>query len=68
MQQGGDLSKEQAEDLIAQWDIGAQIERETREGRVRTGVSQRGKRRCKRCGETGHNSRTCEKDIVNVSY
>ena len=67
IQQGGDLSKEQAEDLIGQCDIGAQIEGETREGRVRTGVSQRGKRRCKRCGETRHNSRTCKKDIVDIS-
>jgi hypothetical protein len=34
IQKGGDLSKEQAEDLIAQCDVGAQVEGETREGRA----------------------------------
>jgi hypothetical protein len=37
-QEGVDLSKGKAEDLIAQWDVGAQIEGETREGRARTGA------------------------------
>ena len=64
---GGDLSKEQAEDLIAQCDVGAQVEGESREGRARTGAGNQRKRHCKRCGETGHNSRTCEKDVVDVS-
>ena len=67
IQAGGDLSKEQAEDLIAHLDVGAQIEEETREGRARTGAGKQRKRHCKRCGETGHNSRTCEKDVVEVS-
>jgi hypothetical protein len=67
IQKGGDLSKEEAEDLIAQCDVGAQVEGETREGRVRTGAGKRGKNHCKRCGETGHNSRTCKKDVVDVS-
>ena len=48
IQRGGDLSKEQAEDLIAQLDVGAQIEGETRESRVRTGASKQHKRHCKR--------------------
>jgi hypothetical protein len=34
IQKGGDLSKEQAEDLIAQCDVGAQVEGETRESRA----------------------------------
>jgi hypothetical protein len=34
IQEGGDLSKEQAEDLIAQCDVGAQVEEETREGKA----------------------------------
>jgi hypothetical protein len=67
IQKGGDLSKEEAEDLIAQCDVGAQVEGETRGGRVRTGAGKRGKSHCKRCGETGHNSRTCKKDVVDVS-
>ena len=67
IQKGGDLSKEEAEDLIAQCDVEAQVEGESREGRARTGAGKRGKRHCKRCGETGHNSRTCKKDVLEVS-
>jgi hypothetical protein len=67
IQKGGDLLKEEAEDLIAQYDVRAQVEGETREGRVRTGASKRGKRHCKRCRETRHNLRTCGKDRVDVS-
>ena len=67
IQKGRDLSKEEAEDLIAQCDVGAQVKGETREGRARIGAGKRGKRHCKRCGETGHNLRTCKKDIVDVS-
>jgi hypothetical protein len=67
IQKGGDLSKEQAEGLKAQCDVGAQSKGETHESRARTGASKRGKRHCKRCGETGHNSRTCKKGVVDVS-
>ena len=67
IQEGGDLLKEQAEDLIAQWDVRTQIEGETREGRARAGGSKQHKRHCKRCGKTGHNSRTCAKDAANSS-
>jgi hypothetical protein len=34
IQKGGDLLKEQAEDLIAQCDVRAQVEGETRKGRA----------------------------------
>ncbi len=67
IQAGGDLSKEEAEDLVSQLDVRAQVEGETREGRARTGAGKRQKRHCKRCGQTGHNSRTCKKDAVVVS-
>jgi hypothetical protein len=67
IQEGGDLSKEEAEDLIAQCDVRAQIEGESRDGRARTGAVKRGKGHCRRCRETGHNSRTCKKDVVDVS-
>ena len=62
IQKGGDLSKQEAEDLIAQLDVGAQVEGETCEGRARTSVGKQRKSHCRRCGEIGHNSRTCKKD------
>lgn len=67
IQKGGDLSREEAEDLIAQCDVRAQIKGESCEGRARTGAGKRGKGHCRLCRETGHNSRTCKKDIVEVS-
>ena len=59
IQKGGDLSKQEAEDLIAQLDVGAQVEGEMREGRARTSVDKQRKSPGRRCGKTGHNSRTC---------
>ena len=67
IQKGGDLSREEAEDLIAQCDVRAQIKGESCEGRAQTGAGKRGKGHCRLCRETGHNSRTCKKDIVEVS-
>ena len=67
IQRGGDLSKEEAEDLVAQSEVGAQVEGETHEGRARAGAGKQRKRHCKRCGKTGHNSRTCKKDNVEIS-
>ena len=66
IQEGGDLSKQEAEDLIAQLDVGAQVEREIRKGRARISVGKQRKSHCKRCGKTGHNSRTCKKDAVET--
>jgi len=66
-QKGGDLSKEQAEDSMAQIDVRAQIEGETRGSRARTGAGKHRKRHCRCCRETGHNSRVCEKDTTEVS-
>ncbi|KAF2745975.1 hypothetical protein M011DRAFT_404980, partial [Sporormia fimetaria CBS 119925] len=56
IQNGGDLSKQEAEELIAQLDV----EGEMRESRARTSVGKQRKSHCRRCGETGHNSRTCK--------
>ena len=67
IQKGRDLSKEETEDLIAQFDVEAQVEGEMREGSIRTGTGKQRKRHCKRCGETGNNSRTCKKDVVYAS-
>jgi hypothetical protein len=67
IQKDGDLSKEEAEELIAQCNVEAQVKGESREGRVQTGTGKRGKGHCRLCGETGHNFRTCQKDIVEVS-
>ena len=57
---GGSLSIQEAEDLIAEKDVGEQlIEEMTRSGR-RTEGAPICVRRCGVCGETGHNARTCQ--------
>jgi hypothetical protein len=48
-------------DLIAEKDSGGQVEGRESSKRVRT------QRRCGRCGETGHNARTCAVEIVDAS-
>ena len=56
------LTKGAREDILAQNEANQQIAHEERQGGARSGLSQRAQRRCTRCKETGHNSRTCEKD------
>ncbi|KAF1922649.1 uncharacterized protein M421DRAFT_410079, partial [Didymella exigua CBS 183.55] len=41
----------------------SRIEREQCQDREQLGLSRQALARCKRCRETGHNSRTCKKDI-----
>jgi len=64
IQKGETLSQAEAEDIVGQRDVEVQLETERRQERVRTGASRRGIRRCKNCGEAGHNKRTCKKDTA----
>jgi hypothetical protein len=48
-------------DLMAEKEVGGQKEGGESSKRVRT------QRRCGRCGETGHNARTCAVEIVDPS-
>jgi hypothetical protein len=66
IQKGGTLSQAEAEDIITQRDAETQLKVEGREQRVRAGAGGAGTRRCKRCGETGHNKRTCKKNVVDL--
>ena len=66
IQEGGTLSQVEAEAIVEQRDVDGQFEKEARDGRLRAGGSRGGIRRCKTCGETGHNKRTCQKDTVEV--
>ena len=64
IQHGGTLPQQEAEDIVECRDADALVEAERREERVRTGGGGQGSRRCGRCGEAGHNKRTCKKDAV----
>jgi hypothetical protein len=58
--------QQEAEEIIKRRDADALVEAERREERVQTGSSGLGSQRCGRCGEAGHNKRTCNKDTVDI--
>jgi hypothetical protein len=64
LQKQGVLTKGAGEDILAQREVNQQITREERQGGERSGLSRQALARCKRCRETGHNSRTCKKETV----
>jgi hypothetical protein len=63
IQKRGTLTKGEGEDILAQREVEQQISREERQGGARSGLSRQALARCTRCRETGHNLRTCKKDI-----
>ncbi|KAF7565581.1 ZnF-C2HC domain containing protein [Pyrenophora tritici-repentis] len=66
IQKHGVLIKGAGEDILAQNEADQQIAHEERQGGARLGLSQRAQRRCTRCKETGHNSRTCNANTVDI--
>ena len=67
IRQGGALSVQEGRDLVAQNDVGQQIEGEMRENGGRRKRTETKERRCGRCGNIGHNARTCQKDVDIIS-
>jgi hypothetical protein len=67
IQQRGVLTKGAGEDILAQREADQQIAREQRQEGERSGVSRQALARCKKCRETGHNSRTCKKDTLDTA-
>jgi len=67
IQKRGILTKGEGEDILTQREAEQQIEREQRQGGERSGLSRQALARCKRCRETGHNSRTCKKDTLDTA-
>ena len=61
------LTKGEGEDIIAQKNAKQQQESKRREAVARSGVNRQAIARCKRCRETGHNSRTCQKDTIDTA-
>jgi hypothetical protein len=66
IQKHGTLTRGEGEDILAQKEADQQIEREQRQGGERSGLSRQALARCKKCRETGHNSRTCKKDTLDT--
>jgi hypothetical protein len=66
IQKGGTLSQAEAEVLIARTEAVVQINEESCKERVQAGVGSKRIRRCRKCGEAGHNRRTCKKDTAET--
>ena len=64
IQKRGVLTKGAGEDILAQREADLQLAREERQRGEQSGLSRQALARCKRCRETGHNSRTCKKETV----
>ena len=60
MQDGGSLSLQEAQDIIAKQEIGAQLREETRRNNSCTKAGELRVRHCSNCGKAGHNARTCQ--------
>jgi hypothetical protein len=67
IQKRGTLTKGEGEDILAQKEADQQIEHEQRQDGERSGLSRQALARCKKCRETGHNSRTCKKDTLDTT-
>lgn len=64
LRQGGSLSFQEAEDIIAIEEVNTQIRAEVKGNNSRTKEGDLRIRRCGNCGNPGHNSRTCQEDIT----
>ncbi len=68
IQKRGALTKAEGSEIIVQINVDQQIQRESRQNGTGPGRDAPQQRRCGRCGETGHNARTCQKDQENTVY
>jgi hypothetical protein len=65
IQKRGTLTKGEGQDILAQKEADQQIKREPRQGGEQSELTRQALARCKRCIETGHNSRRCKQDTLD---
>jgi hypothetical protein len=66
IQKGGTLLQAEAEVIIAKREVAEQVVKERREERRQAGVTRQSTPRCKGCGNTRHNMRTCGRDAAEL--
>jgi hypothetical protein len=64
VRQGGTLTVEDTQDILAQKEAEEQARRDKRSEEGRQNEGQPSRRRCGTCGQTGYNARTCQDTIV----
>lgn len=67
IQSGGSMTIGEAQRLTALKEFGARSDGKKPKKQVRAEGGEPSQRRCGRCGETGHNARTCKNDVEIVS-
>jgi hypothetical protein len=63
LQDGGSLTIQDGEDLQAQIVVDEQLQGESHQSSGRTRRPKTCRRRCRTCGETGHNLQTCQNRV-----
>jgi hypothetical protein len=67
IQREGTLVVEEGQRLTALKEFGARSDGKKQKKRVRAEGGELSQRRCRRCGEGGHNARTCKNKVEEVS-
>ena len=62
IQKQGTLTKAEGSKIITQKDVGVQIQGKRCQKGLSSNRNAIQQRRCRHCGKTGHNTRTCQKD------
>ena len=64
VRQGGALTIEDAQDVLARRDAEEEVRRDKRLERDTQKEGQLPERRCRTCGKSGHNARTCKEVVI----
>jgi hypothetical protein len=64
LRQGGSITVADGQNIQAQNEVDVQVKQEMQRSRGRKPRVESNKRRCGTCGNTGHNTRTCQIDVI----
>ncbi|APA14283.1 hypothetical protein sscle_12g090530 [Sclerotinia sclerotiorum 1980 UF-70] len=65
LRQGGVLTGQEAMDILSQQEVDIQIQRDERQNGGNSNGEASSSRCCSKCGKPGHNSRTCQINIID---
>ncbi|CCD47790.1 hypothetical protein BofuT4_P037700.1 [Botrytis cinerea T4] len=65
LRQGGVLTGQEALDILSQQEVDVQIQRDERQNKGNPIGEASSNRCCSKCGKSGHNSRTCQNNVID---